>query len=100
MDGSQAGRGCMVLVIGVLYQKRALPIAWLVDKGKKGHVSAERHIQTKEHNQPIREYRLEKGQIVSLQDVGFTQTSTKILYAIGWWTSHTRSKRRARSRCC
>ena len=28
MDGSQVGRGCMVLMVGVLYQKRALPIAW------------------------------------------------------------------------
>src|SRR5512139_3260192 len=27
MDGSQAGRGCMVLMVGVLYQRRALPIA-------------------------------------------------------------------------
>jgi len=45
MDGSQAGRGCMVLMVGVLYQKRALPIAWLVYKGKKGHASAQQHIQ-------------------------------------------------------
>lgn len=45
MDGSQAGRGCMVIMVGMLYQKRALPIAWLVYKGKKGHASAERHIQ-------------------------------------------------------
>ena len=29
MDGSQVGQGCMVLMVGVLYQKRALPIAWL-----------------------------------------------------------------------
>jgi len=48
MDGSQAGRGCMVLMVGVIYQKRALPIAWLVYKGKKGHASAERHIQALE----------------------------------------------------
>ena len=136
MDGSQAGRGCMVLMIGVLYQKRALPIAWLVYKGKKGHASAERHIQalekvlpllpegsevvllgdaeydttemigwiekntpwkyvlrtspqiyvqTKEHNQPIRNYPLEKGQVLSLQAVGFTQAPTLTLNAIGWW---------------
>jgi len=32
----------------VLYQKRALPIAWLVYKGKKGHATAERHIQALE----------------------------------------------------
>jgi len=136
MDGSQAGRGCMVLMVGVLYQKRALPIAWLVYKGKKGHASAERHIQalekvipllpdrsevvllgdaeydttemiawvekntpwkyvlrtspqiyvqTKEHNQPIRDYPLEKGRVLSLQNVGFTQTTTLTLNAIGWW---------------
>jgi len=53
MDGSQAGRGCMVLMVGVLYQKRALPIAWLVYKGKKGHASADRHIQTLEKVRPL-----------------------------------------------
>ena len=35
-------------MVGVLYQKRALPIAWLVYKGKKGHASAERHIEVLE----------------------------------------------------
>ena len=45
MDGSQAGRGCMVLMVGVLYKKRAIPITWIVYKGKKGHTTAQRHIQ-------------------------------------------------------
>lgn len=27
MDGRQIGRGCMVLMVGVLYKKRALPLA-------------------------------------------------------------------------
>jgi hypothetical protein len=53
MDGSQAGRGCMVLMIGVLYQKRALPIAWLVYQGQKGHARAERHIQALEKVLPL-----------------------------------------------
>jgi hypothetical protein len=48
MDGSQAGRGCMVLMVGVVYKKRALPIAWLVYKGKKGHTTAKRHIEALE----------------------------------------------------
>ena len=48
MDGSQAGGSCMVLMVGVLYKKRALPIAWLVYKGKKGHTTAQRHIQVLE----------------------------------------------------
>jgi hypothetical protein len=116
MDGSQAGRGCMVLMVGVLYQKRALPIAWLVYKGKKGHASAEQHIQydstemlawiekntvwkyvlrtspqiyvqTHEGSQPIRDYLLEKGHLFYLNQVGFTQTSTLTLNVIGWWGS-------------
>jgi hypothetical protein len=53
MDGSQAGRGCMVLMVGVLYQKRALPIAWLVYKGRKGHTSAQRHRQVLEKVCPL-----------------------------------------------
>lgn len=53
MDGSQAGRNCMVLMIGVLYRKRALPIAWVVYKGKKGHTTAERHIQALEKVQGL-----------------------------------------------
>ena len=136
MDGSQAGRGCMVLMVGVLYQKRALPIAWLVYKGKKGHTSAERHkqalekvlplipedsevvllgdaeydttemldwmkknttwkyvlrtspqiyVQTHAGSQSIRDYPLEKGHLFYLSEVGFTQTSTVTLNAIGWW---------------
>lgn len=48
MDGSQAGRNCMVLMVGVLYKKRALPIAWLVYSGKKGHTTAKRHIEVLE----------------------------------------------------
>lgn len=53
MDGSQAGRNCMVLMVGVLYKKRALPIAWVVYKGKKGHTTAERHIQALEKVQAL-----------------------------------------------
>jgi hypothetical protein len=45
MDGSQVGRGCMVLMVGVLYKKRALPLAWVVYQGKKGHTTAQRHIE-------------------------------------------------------
>lgn len=45
MDGSQVGRGCMALVVSVLHQGRALPLAWLVVKGKKGHLSQALHVQ-------------------------------------------------------
>ena len=45
MDGSQVGRGCMALVVSVVYQKRALPLCWLVVKGKKGHLPQDLHCQ-------------------------------------------------------
>lgn len=45
IDGTVVGRGCMALVIAVVYKQRALPIAWLVEKKKKGHFSEERHVE-------------------------------------------------------
>jgi hypothetical protein len=45
IDGSTVGRGCMCLMVSVIYQGRALPIAWLVVRGKKGHLPQDRHIQ-------------------------------------------------------
>ena len=39
-DSSAVGRGCATLMASVLYGKRALPLAWRVKKGKKGHFSA------------------------------------------------------------
>ena len=71
MDGSQAGRGCMVLMVGVLYQKRALPMAWLVYKGKKGHATAERHIQALEKVVPLLP---EGSQVVLLGDAEYDTT--------------------------
>lgn len=45
IDGTVVGRGCMALVVAVVYKQRALPIAWLVEKKKKGHFSEERHVE-------------------------------------------------------
>lgn len=45
MDGSEVGRGCLALVVSVLYAHRALPVAWLVVKGRKGHFPAEAHVR-------------------------------------------------------
>ena len=53
VDGSTVGRGCMVLMIGVAYRNRLLPLTWLVYKGKKGHASAERHIQLLQQLLPL-----------------------------------------------
>lgn len=44
MDGSEAGRDCVLLSVNVVYKKRALPLCWLVVKGKKGHLPEATHI--------------------------------------------------------
>jgi hypothetical protein len=44
MDGSVVARGCVTLMVSVLYGGRALPLAWLVIEGAKGHFPAETHV--------------------------------------------------------
>ena len=71
MDGSQVGRGCMVLMVGIVYKKRTLPIAWLVYEGKKGHTTAERHIEVLEKVKAL----LPKGaKVILLGDAEYDTT--------------------------
>lgn len=44
-DGSSVGRNCIALVASIVYKKRALPIAWLVRQGSKGHFSESLHLE-------------------------------------------------------
>lgn len=44
MDGSCVGRGCLTLMLSVVYRGRALPIAWLVVRGRKGHFPEDAHL--------------------------------------------------------
>ena len=44
IDGSVVGRGCVALMVHVVYKGRALPLAWLVRAGTKGHFSEDLHI--------------------------------------------------------
>ena len=43
LDGTTAGRGCMVLMASVVYHGRAIPLLWTVVKGKKGHLPQDVH---------------------------------------------------------
>lgn len=43
MDGSVVGRGCVALMLSVVYHGRALPLAWVVVKGKQGHFPQQTH---------------------------------------------------------
>jgi hypothetical protein len=44
MDGSVVGRGCCALMMHVIYQGRALPLAWRVRQSPKGHFPEELHM--------------------------------------------------------
>ena len=44
MDGSVVGRGCVALMLHVVYKGRALPLVWQVRKGKTGHFPEDRHL--------------------------------------------------------
>ena len=45
IDGSTIGRGCMCLMVSVVYKRRALPVGWVVFQGSKGHCSQARHLE-------------------------------------------------------
>jgi hypothetical protein len=45
IDGSVVGKGCMCLMISLLYKNRALPLCWQVVKQAKGHLSEALHIE-------------------------------------------------------
>jgi hypothetical protein len=43
LDGSVVGRGCVALMLSVVYHGRALPLAWVVVQGEKGHFPQATH---------------------------------------------------------
>jgi hypothetical protein len=43
MDGSAVVRGCVTLMVSVIYAHRAIPIGWLVIEGVQGHFPTETH---------------------------------------------------------
>jgi Transposase DDE domain len=45
MDGSVVGRGCLALMLSVVYHGRALPLCWVVVRGAKGHFPEATHQQ-------------------------------------------------------
>ena len=53
IDVSGVGRNCVVLMLSVVYKKRALPVGFLVRKGKKGHQPEEVHLALLEKVSPL-----------------------------------------------
>jgi len=82
MDGSAVGCGCVALMIHVLYKGRALPLAWRVRQGPKGHFPEDLHIALVEL---VRACLPEGTPVVLLGDGEFDGTTLqKTLHEAGW----------------
>ena len=82
MDGRVIGRGCMALMIHVVYKGRALPLAWRVRHRPKGHGPEALHIEVVERLSPLIP---EGAKVVFLGDGEFDGTGLQsTLHALGW----------------
>lgn len=82
MDGSVVGRNCTALMIHVIYKGRALPLAWRVRQGPKGHFPEDLHIAVVEL---MRKVIPEGAQVVFLGDGEFDGTALQAtLNEAGW----------------
>jgi hypothetical protein len=53
IDGSVVGRGCVALMLSVVYHGRALPLVWVVVQGTKGHFPQATHCALLTQLQPL-----------------------------------------------
>jgi hypothetical protein len=45
IDGSTTARGCITLMVSMIYKGRSLPLLWVTRKGKKGHFPQDMHVE-------------------------------------------------------
>jgi Transposase DDE domain len=82
MDGSVVGHGCVALMIHAIYKGRALPLAWRVRQGPKGHFPEALHIAMIELMSTIVP---ERAKVVFLGDGEFDGTALQdTLSELGW----------------
>jgi hypothetical protein len=53
IDGSLVGRGCICLMISLIYKGRALPLVFTVVKGNKGHLPEDTHVELVNKLRPL-----------------------------------------------
>lgn len=88
IDGSVVGRGCVALMIHVAYKGRALPLAWLVRPGKKGHFPEDLHIALV---QQVHTLIPPGAQVVLLGDGEFDGTTLQHTMQDAGWSSVVRT---------
>jgi hypothetical protein len=83
MDGSSVGRGCCALMMHVISQGRALPLAWRVRQCPKGHVPEDLHIALVEL---VLELIPAGTKVVFLGDGEFDGIQRQeTMHEAGWW---------------
>jgi len=82
MDGSTVGRGCLALLLSVVYQRRALPLAWVVVQGVKGHFPEDTHCRLVGQVQPLLP---PEATVIFVGDGEFDGTTLQAtLHGYGW----------------
>jgi len=82
LDGTTAGRGCLVLMASVVYHGRAIPLLWTVVKGKKGHLPQAEHCALVKQLQPLIP---ETAQVMVLGDGEFDGTQLQAALRAAHW---------------
>jgi hypothetical protein len=83
MDGSEVGRGCLTLMVSLVYKQRALPIAWIVVTGSKGHFPEDSHVALLEQ---VHGLVPEDADVIFLGDGEFDGTKLQAsVEACGWY---------------
>jgi hypothetical protein len=82
LDGTTAGRGCMVLMVSVVYHGRAIPLLWTVVKGKKGHLPQAEHCALIRRLQAVIP---DTAQVVALGDGEFDGTQLQAAIRTAGW---------------
>ena len=81
-DTSVVGRGCIALVASVLYKSRALPLAWIVRQGGKGHFPQALHLELAHR---VRQLIPTDTEVIFLGDGEFGETEViKLVKSYGW----------------
>lgn len=95
IDGSVMGRGCVGLVVGIVYAGRALPIGWLVRQGSKGHFPQSEHLALLSQVKPL----LPPGvQVIFLGDGEFDGTLLQEQLAQAGWKYVVRTAKNSQLR--
>lgn len=91
IDGSLVGRGCICLMISLIYKGRALPLVFTVVRGNKGHLPEDTHVELVNKLRPLIPESTQ--QVIFLGDGEFDGIRLqKTLSSFGWkYVSRTSS---------